>query len=216
MEQLRVVLADDHPFVLFGVRSALSVHQDILIVGEAASPTSLIRLLQTVVCDVLVTDLTMPVAGGALEDGLRLVRRIRFGWPALHVIVLSSLMNAAVLRAVISDKAVSMLNKTESMDELVAAIRRAGAGRTLVSQSILDALAEADGESVDMLAMRSLSPKEAEVIGMFVQGQSISEIARLLGRDARAVSRLKRVAMAKLGVSNAPGLFAQVRVRGLI
>lgn len=216
MEQLRVVLADDHPFVLLGVRSALSVRQDILIVGEATGPTALIHLLQTVACDVVVTDLTMPEAGGAVEDGVRLVRRIRFGWPALHVVVLTGLMNAAALRAVISDDAVSMLSKTESMDELVTAVRRAHSGRTLVSRSILDALAEADSESADMSAMCTLSPEEAEVIGMFVQGQSISEIARLLGRDVRAVSRLKRLAMAKFGASNAPGLFAQVKVNGLI
>lgn len=216
MEQLRVVLADDHPFVLLGVRSALSVHQDILIVGEATGPMALIHLLQTVACDVVVTDLTMPVAGGGVGDGVGLVRRIRLGWPALHVIVLTSLTNAAVLRAVVSDDAVSLLNKTESMDELVTAIRGARAGDTLVSRSILDALAEADSVSADMLAMRTLSPKEAEVIGMFVRGQSISEIARLLGRDVRTVSRLKRFAMAKLGVSNTPGLLARVKVMGII
>jgi two-component system, NarL family, captular synthesis response regulator RcsB len=212
MEQLRVILADDHPFVLLGVGSALSMHQDILIVGEATSPASLIHLLQTVACDVLVTDLTMPVAGAAVEDGVRLVRRIRFGWPAIPVVVLTSLTNAAVLRAVISDDAVSMLNKTDSLDELATAVRRARVGCPLVSRSILDALAEAGGESADMPAMRTLSPKESEVIGMFVRGQSISEIARLLGRDVRAVSRLKRVAMAKLGVSNDLGLFAHAKV----
>lgn len=212
MEQLRVVLADDHPFVLLGVGAALSMHQDILIVGEAASPSSLLHLLQTVPCDVLVTDLTMPGTGGTAEDGVRLVRRVRFGWPSIHVVVLTSLTNAAILRALIADDAVSMLNKTESMDELVTAVRRARVGRTLVSRSILDALAEADGESADMLAMRTLSPKESEVVGMLVRGQSISEIARLLGRDVRAINRLKRMAMTKLGVRNDPALFAYIKV----
>lgn len=215
MVQLRVVLADDHPFVLLGVRSAFSAHQDILIVGEAANPTSLIHLLQTVACDVVVTDLTMPETGGAAEDGVRLVRRIRSGWPALHVIVLTSVANAAILRAVISDDAVSMLNKTESLDELVAAVRRARTGCTFVSPSIVAALTDADdGESADTLAMRTLSPNEAEVIGMFVRGQSVSEIARLLGQDVRAINRLKHLAMSKLGVRNVPGLLAHVKVTG--
>jgi hypothetical protein len=70
MANLRVILADDHPFVLLGVRSALSVHRDIMIVGEATSPTSLLDLLSTVPCDLLVADLTMPEANGTMNDGL--------------------------------------------------------------------------------------------------------------------------------------------------
>jgi two-component system capsular synthesis response regulator RcsB len=51
---------------------------------------------------------------------------------------------------------------------------------------------------------------------LFSQGKSISEIARALGRDARTVSRQKRIAMAKLGVANDPGLFAYVRAHGVV
>jgi two-component system capsular synthesis response regulator RcsB len=48
MVNIRVILADDHPFVLLGVRSAVTVHREIMIVGEATSPTSLIDLLRNV------------------------------------------------------------------------------------------------------------------------------------------------------------------------
>jgi two-component system capsular synthesis response regulator RcsB len=109
-----------------------------------------------------------------------------------------------------------MLNKTEPMAELVAAVRSASAGRTHISRSILEALAKLDSEPNGMLQMRRLSPRESEVIGMFVRGQSISEIACTLGRDVRTVSRQKRFAMAKLGVTNDPGLFAYVRAHGVI
>jgi two-component system capsular synthesis response regulator RcsB len=166
-------------------------------------------------CDVLVTDLTMPDASGDADDGLRLIRRIRGGWPAVRIVVLTSLTNAAILRSIMSDGVIGMLNKSESMDELAAAIRAAGAGRSYVSQSILLTLAEASGEPLGMSPMRNLSPRQAEVIRMFVRGKSISEIARDLGRDVRTISRQKRDAMAKLGVSNDPGLFAFVRAYGL-
>jgi two-component system, NarL family, captular synthesis response regulator RcsB len=214
MVQLRVVLADDHPFVLLGVRSALSAHQDILIVGEAANPASLIHLLQTVPCDVVVTDLTMPEITDAVEDGVSLVRRIRSGWPAVHVIVLTSLTNTAILRAVISDHAVSMLSKAESMDELVTAVRRGRTGRAFVSRSVMDALAEVDVESTDTLTTRTLSPNEAVVVGMLVQGQSVSEIAHSLGRDVRDITRLKHLAMFKRGVRSVAGLLVDAEVTG--
>ena len=211
---LRIMLADDHPFVLLGIRATLVAHGGFTIVGEATNPSSLVQLMSKTSCDVLVTDLTMPDASGDADDGLRLIRRIRGGWPEVRIVVLTSLTNAAILRSIVSDGVIGMLNKSESMDELAAAIRAAGAGRSYVSQSILLTLAEASGEPIGISPMRNLSPRQAEVIRMFVRGKSISEIARDLGRDVRTVSRQKRDAMAKLGVSNDPGLFAFVRAYG--
>ena len=216
MANLRVILADDHPFVLLGVRSALSVHRDIMIVGEATSPTSLLDLLSTVPCDLLVADLTMPEANGTMNDGLHLIQRIRHDWPALCVVVLTSLTNIAILRSVASDRAVSMLSKTDSMAELVTAIRSASAGHPYVCRSILEAFAEPHSEPNGTQRNRVLSVRESEIIGMFVQGKSVSEIALALGRDIRTIGRQKRVAMAKLGVANDPGLFAYVKANGAI
>jgi two-component system capsular synthesis response regulator RcsB len=216
MVNLRVILADDHPFVLRGIRGALSAHTDLMIAGEATHPAALIALLQRVACDVLVTDLTMPGVTGTTEDGLALIRRIRHDWPALRIVVLTSLTHAAMLRSVASEGVVSMLDKTEPMAELVAAIRSASIGRIHVSRSIIKALGEPGNEPGTLLQMQRLSARESEVIQMFAQGKSISEIARDLGRDVRTVSRQKRFAMTKLGVSNDPGLFAYVRVHGAI
>jgi len=214
MMKLRVVLADDHPFVLLGTRSALALHEDIMIVGEATNPAASIELLQTVACDVLVADLTMPDAAGAMDGGLRLVRRVRRDWPAVRVVVLTSLTNAAILRSVIADGAMGVLNKTAPMDELAAAIRCASIEHPHISLSVLDALDEADGEPISIAPSHCLSPREAEMIGMLVRGQSISEIARVLGRDVRAVGRQKRSVMIKLGVSNDSGLFAYFKAHG--
>ncbi|WP_260858853.1 response regulator transcription factor [Paraburkholderia sp. BCC1885] len=214
MENSRVILADDHPFVLLGIRSALSAYRDIMIVGEAKSPGALIELLQSVPCDVLVTDLTMPSKTGPAEDGLPLIRRLRRDWPALHIVVLTSLTNIAILRSVIVDGVLGMLNKTEPMSELVTAIRAASAGRAYISQSILQSLTRLSRKPHEPLRIRGLSARESEVIGLFAQGRSITEIASTLGRDIRTVSRQKRFAMTKLGVTNDPGLFAYVRAHG--
>jgi two-component system, NarL family, captular synthesis response regulator RcsB len=212
---LRVILADDHPFVLLGIQATLALQCGFTVVGEAASPSSLLDVLARTACDVLITDLAMPDGSGDAEDGLRLIRRVRLSWPQVRIVVLTSLTNAAILRSIIADGVLGVLNKIESMDELATAIRAAGAGRPYVSRSVLDALAAASGDSAGMVPMRHLSPRQSEVIRMFVRGQSISEIALHLGRDVRTVSRQKRDAMAKLGVSNDPGLFAFVRAHGL-
>lgn len=212
---LRVILADDHPFVLLGVRAALEMHAGVIIVGEAATPTSLVELLQSTPCDVLVTDLTMPEESGVLEDGLDLVRRIRSGWPLLRIVVMTALTNTAILRAIVSDCVVSTLSKMEAMNELWQAFEAVCKGEIYVGRSIAEALAQPRDEACDLPLVSCLSRREAEVIRMSVRGHSISEIAVTLGCHRRTVSRQKREAMAKLGVTNDPGLFAYIRAHGV-
>jgi two-component system, NarL family, captular synthesis response regulator RcsB len=214
--KLRVVLADDHPFVLLGVRSALEAAGDIQVAGEASGPRALFRTLENVPCDIVLTDLTMPSEPGAPEDGLLLVRRLRRDWPELRIVVLTSIANAAILRAVMNTGVTALIRKSEPMDELLAAVRGAGNGLRYVSRSILEELAAAGTERTDSTRAPRLSPRETEVIRQFVHGRTITEIARLLERDVRTVSRQKRDAMAKLGVSNDAGLFAFVRAHGLL
>lgn len=213
---LRVILADDHPFVLLGVRAALEMHAGVTVVGEALTPGSLIKLLQSTPCDVLVTDLTMPEASGAVEDGLDLVRRIRCAWPSLRIVVMTALTNTEILRAIVSDGAVCTLSKMETSDELWSAIEASGKGEIYVGRSVIEALARPRDEACAPPSVLPLSRKQAEVVRMFVRGQSIPEIAVALGCHRRTVSRRKREAMTKLGVTNDPGLFAYIRAHGVM
>lgn len=194
--KLRVVLADDHPFVLLGVRSALEAAGDIQVVGEASGPRALFTTLEKVSCDIVLTDLTMPGEPGASEDGLTLVRRLRRDWPQLRIVVLTSIANAAILRAVMNTGVTALIRKSEPMDELMSAVRGAGNGLRYVSRAILEELAAAGTERADSTRVPRLSPRESEVIRQFVHGRTITEIARTLGRDVRTVSRQKRDAMA--------------------
>jgi two-component system capsular synthesis response regulator RcsB len=211
--KLRVVLVDDHPFVLLGVRSALAAG-DIEIVGEACSASELYQVLETVACDVVVTDLNMPAATGLAEDGLRLVLKLRRDWPDIRVVVLTSVANAAVLRGVAHAGVMAMLRKCEPMHELADIVRAAAQGKAFLSPSIEREIAAAGAAPVNCVPR--LTPRESEVIRKFANGSTITEIARALDRDVRTVSRQKREAMAKLGVSNDAGLFVFVRSHGLL
>ena len=115
---IRIILADDHPFVLLGVQSMLKLHAGVTIVGEATTPTALFALLQHAPCDVLVTDLSMPDPSGVNEDGLSLIRRIRHAWPQLRIVVMTMLTDTSMLREIVAQGAVIALSKSTSMDEL--------------------------------------------------------------------------------------------------
>jgi two-component system capsular synthesis response regulator RcsB len=208
-------LADDHPFVLLGMRAMFDAEQSIEVVGEAANASTLLELLATTPCNVLVTDFAMPEQTSTPQDGLHLIRRVRRDWPRVNIVVLTSMSNVAILRSILTAGALSLLNKVESMDELLTAVRCTGVGRRYLSSSIVSALAIAGAETDALAEEPRLSPREEEVVRLFAQGMSITEIARRLERDVRTISRQKRDAMNKLGVRNDPGLFAFARAHGL-
>lgn len=189
--------------------------ENLTVVGEAASAAALLALLEVTPCDVLVTDFAMPEVGHQAEDGLRLIKRLKRDWPNVRIVVLTSMSNVAILRSILSAGALSLLNKVESMDELAAAVRAAGVGRSYLSTSIISALAVAGAEYDTLADGPHLSLREVEVLRLFAGGLSITEIAGVLGRDVRTVSRQKRDAMNKLGVHNDPGLFAFASAHGL-
>ncbi|MFM0390897.1 response regulator [Paraburkholderia phytofirmans] len=213
---LRIILADDHPFVILGIRAALELQAGVTVVDQATDPVSLIERLRSTPCDVLVTDLSMPDHSFAVGDGLNLVRRIRSGWPQLRIVVMTTLTNPAILRAIVSDGAVSMVGKAESMDELRQAVMAARDGHAYLGRSIIEALAHPQDPECERPPAPRLTGKQAEVVRLLVSGQSISDIAAALGCDRRTVTRQKREAMAKLGVTNDPGLFSYVRAYGIL
>lgn len=208
-------MADDHPFVLLGMKALFDADDGIDVVGQANNATTLLTQLAEIPCDVLVTDFAMPEHGLDAKDGLRLVRRVRQDHPGTSIVVLTSVSNVAILRSILNAGAMGLVNKAESIELVATAVRHASVGRRYVSASFVAALAEAGAEADFPADGLSLSPREIEVVRLFAKGHSITEIARELDRDVRTISRQKRDAMNKLGVRNDPGLFAFVRARGL-
>ncbi|WP_250491746.1 response regulator transcription factor [Caballeronia sp. GAWG1-1] len=213
--KLRVVLADDHPFVVLGVKALFKADEGIDVVGEANNASSLVVELAKTPCDVLVTDFAMPEPGPDALDGLRLIRRIRQEWPSIKIVVLTSVSNVAILRSILNAGAIGLVNKAEAIELVATAVRHAGIDRRYVSGSFVTALAEAGAETESSPEEPRLSPREEEVVRLFAKGRTITEIAKALNRDVRTISRQKRDAMNKLGIRNDPGLFAFVRAQGL-
>jgi two-component system, NarL family, captular synthesis response regulator RcsB len=213
--KLRVVLADDHPFVVLGMKALFASDDGIDVVGEASNVSGLFAELAGTTCDVLVTDFSMPEQGADAHDGLRLIRKVRQDWPDISIVVLTSVSNIAILRSILNAGAMCLVNKAEPIELVSTAVRYACVGRRFVSASFKSALAEAGSDASFSSDEPRLSPREIEVVKLFAKGRSITEIADELRRDVRTISRQKRDAMNKLGVKNDPGLFAFVRARGL-
>ena len=99
MNNMNVIIADDHPIVLFGIRKSLEQIEWVNVVGEFEDSTALINNLPKLDAHVLITDLSMP--GDKYGDGITLIKYIKRHFPDISIIVLTMNNNPAILSAVL-------------------------------------------------------------------------------------------------------------------
>jgi two-component system capsular synthesis response regulator RcsB len=213
-DPLKVVVADDHPVILFGAEHALLKFPGLEVVGRARQSTDLVKMLQTAPCDVLVTDLAMP--GGQYGDGLQLIGYLRRNFPNLPIVVLTMLENAALLKRLSELGVTSVVNKSDDLSHIGLAVQYVSRNLEYMSPSVkaaLDALRmNSGGKSDDVM----LSKRELEVVRLFVSGMTIKEISEQLNRSIKTISTQKNTAMRKLGIDRDSELFQYAQSNGLL
>lgn len=209
----RVVVADDHPVVLLGVRHALAAFDDIRLLGQARQSTELVEMLRRASPDVVVTDLSMP--GGRYGDGLALVGYLRRHFPALRIIVLTMLGNGALLRRLFEAGVMTIVGKCDDFAHIGLAVRQAVRGARHISPSLRMALERARADSGRAEIMPALSSREIEVVRLFAAGLSVTEIGMRLNRSIKTISSHKMSALRKLGVKGDAELIEYARASGL-
>lgn len=211
--KIRVVIADDHPAVIEGIRQSIAV-STIEIMDTASNSTQIIELLDKGVADVLVTDYAMP--GGDFGDGLPLFEFILRRYPDIRIVVMTMMDNPGVLRTLISLGVRCIISKSDDASHLIPAIHIARSGAQYFSPTVntivqtLDKPPSADGKAV------SLSKRESEVIRLYVSGAKINDIAAQLHRSKQTVSSQKSSAMKKIGVTSDADLFKYALEVGLV
>lgn len=199
LHPLKVIIADDHPVVLIGMRINLSTltNPSIRIIDEASTPEALILLLERQSCDLLITDYFMP--SDKSPDGLALISFIRRNFPRTKILVMTMMNNPLILRQLLKLKVNGIIDKNSTPQELRSALSLSIKGGSYVSPRfslLLDCTKKGE------IAHSNLSPKELEVVRLFGQELAGRDIARLLNRSEKTISRQKRTAMKKLSINS--------------
>jgi two-component system capsular synthesis response regulator RcsB len=210
---LRIILADDHPIFLIGLRVVLEQDNRAQVVAQASSPEELLQVLRNHESDVLVTDFMMP--SEQQSDGLRLLQRIRREFPELPVVVVTTLNNGSLFRAMLDLKIQGLLSKASIAGELPAAISSVRSNQLYLADSVRRVMLEAgDKGPAELISPVRLSPRELEVVRLFGTGSAVGEIATQLNRSKQTVSAQKVSAMRKLGLANDAALYLYLQQQG--
>jgi DNA-binding NarL/FixJ family response regulator len=195
-ERIRVLIADDHPVVRQGLRTFLSVQEDIEVVGEASDGAEALKAVESLDPDVVLLDLKMPGVDGQAALGELSARKVRS-----KVLVLTSVTERAHVLPAVRSGAAGYLYKDVDPMALVQAIRAVHDGHVLLAPEAADAMLEpGGGEPEPNLA--ALTEREREVLVRIASGLSNREIARALVVSEKTVKTHVSNLFTKLGVQD--------------
>lgn len=210
---ISVLLVDDHPVVVEGVRKVLETTDGISVTGvahDAAGALDQARLLKP---DVILLDLRMPGA-----SGVQATRRMREQGTQSAIIILTSYGDQAYVRQALEAGADGYLLKTTPPDQLISAIRNAVRGRRQLSPELIDAVLEdLSGLAREHTKREAdLSEEDREILRLAARGLTNREIGRELGRSEIAIKKRLQVIFAKLNAVDRAHAVAESMRRGLI
>jgi DNA-binding NarL/FixJ family response regulator len=201
LDELRVLVVDDHDLFRTGLRNLLE-EQGVNVVGEAENGETAIRLAADLAPDVVIMDLNMPGAGG-----VETTRRLSSLAPLSRVVVLTiSADDDDVMNAVMAG-ACGYLLKDSTIQELIAGIRAASEGESLISPQIAaKVLQRLRAQSKDVDAAETiraeLSDRELQVLKLIANGNDNAQIARELFISPKTVKNHISNILMKLQIEN--------------
>ena len=183
MTRIRVFLVDDHPVVREGIRRLLETDERISVVGEAESGEEALEQGDACPKDVLLMDVLLPGM-----DGIEATRQLRSRYPDLKVVVLSSIGDRHLARA-IEAGATGYLLKTATRDELVQAVVEAAGGQSPIDPKLMPSLLHHTGELSRAARHRLLSSRQREILRLVADGVPSQGIAAELSVSRATLKR---------------------------
>jgi DNA-binding NarL/FixJ family response regulator len=196
-DPIRILLVDDHPLMLMGIRAMLEGQTDIEIVGTAADGAKALAMLASMerLPNVMLLDIMMPGM-----DGIELARRMRAEMPDVALLVLSSDTSLATLEPLLNIGIDGFLSKGSDKQTMLSAIRSVAAGYEFFGTDIARLI---ERISFAKKASDSLfTPRELDVIRLSCKGLQYKEIAGQLGIKYLTVVTIKNNIFRKLGINN--------------
>jgi DNA-binding NarL/FixJ family response regulator len=209
--RLRVLIADDHPLILAGVRSLLTVDPELEIVGEARDGETALQMALELKPAIMVLDLSMPGL-----DGVEVTRRLLAQLPDCKIVVLTVHEDRSYLRKLIEVGVGGYVLKRSVAEDLRRAIHAVAWGGIYLDPSIAALALDTTPNSPAQAAAggTELSEREVEVLRLTAVGHSNKAIAGILQLSAKSIETYKARAKDKLGFHSRVELVGYAVERG--
>jgi DNA-binding NarL/FixJ family response regulator len=193
---IRVFLLDDHEVVRTGIKAMIDAEEDLEVVGEASTAEQALNRIPSLQPNVAVLDVRLPDG-----DGVTVCRDIKSKMPEVACLMLTSFSDDEALFAAIVAGASGYVLKQIRGGDLVGAIRRVGAGESLIDPALTRRVMErlrAGPEEDERLAR--LTPQERRILDLVAEGKTNKQIGETLFLAEKTVKNYVSNMLAKLGM----------------
>ena len=210
-KKIRLLLVDDHPIVLDGIKSHLGSQPEFEVVGDASNGLDAIRKAKLTLPDVILLDINMPNM-----NGLEAMGHLRKQVPNARIIILTMHDSKEYIAQIVRLGARGYLLKDCSPTELVSAIKAVHSGEVYFSPTVSKMLV---AEMVENKTQPDLPPplteREREVLSLIAEGLLNKQIADRLGIGVRTIETHRERIMRKLDIHTVAGLTKYAIARGM-
>jgi len=217
MEEIRILIADDHPMFRDGLRALLASLPEAEVVGEAATGEEVVEQAAALQPDVIFMDVQMPGI-----NGIEATRRILHRDPHIGVIVLTMFEDDDSVFAAMRAGARGYLLKGADQTEILRAMRAVASGEAIFGPAIAQRmmsffrdLGGAPKPATPPLAFPELTDREREILNLIAQGHNNPEIAERLSLSPKTVRNHVSNIFSKLQVADRAQAIVRAREAGL-
>jgi NarL family two-component system response regulator LiaR len=201
MDEIRILLAEDHAVVREGTRELLDREEDLKVVAEAGDGEEAVRLATDQRPDVVLMDIAMPKL-----DGIEATKRIKAAHPAIAVLVLTAYDDDQYVFTLLEAGAAGYLLKDVHTDELIKAIRAVHAGESVlhpsIARKVVNRFAQPTERRGEESTLEQLTERELEVLKLAAKGMTNRQIASKLTLSIHTVQAHLSNVFGKLGVGS--------------
>lgn len=199
MNNIKVLLADDHPMFREGLRNVLRSDPLFVVIGETCSGDETVRMALAKKPDIVIMDINMPIM-----DGIEATKLIKNQCPEIKILILTMYSDEAYLKESLEVGASAYLLKKAVNTELLTALRSVIEGQHYIYPTLLHGLYMNKKEPEISPSAKGdplLSQREKEVLVQIALGHTQQEIANLLSISAKTVDTYKARIMEKIGAT---------------
>jgi DNA-binding NarL/FixJ family response regulator len=208
---IKILIADDHPMIRYGLKQIISEQEDMKVTGEAESGKQTLDLLKKNQYDLLILDVSLPDI-----NGMEIIKKLRHSKHRIPILVLSALPEDQYAIRIVKAGASGFLNKMAVSEQLIDAIRKIIAGGYHISQSLSEKLISVLKNDNEENLHEKLSPREFEIMCLIASGKTVKDIADKLFLSIPSIYSYRTKILDKMNLKNDTELIQYCIKEGLI
>lgn len=200
MDKIKILVVDDHPMVIEGMRYILAQIKFTELIATATNAFQALEAIENYLPDIVITDISMPDI-----SGIELTAKIKKEFPKIKIIGMSTFNERSYITQMIISGADGYLMKSASKEEIEKALLTVDEGKMYLGVDI-------EINSVEKNALKEIpviSNREKEVLALIAEGLTNPQIAEKLFVSVHTIDSHRKSLLTKFSVNNTAGLIKQ-------